>query len=147
MSLFRKRLQSAISETQGKRHRMGNDGKDFITRGKAYVLHKDGFSVYEYLYEVLKQAPPRTTETLVEAEKALRDQGAARFHGSYLDIYLLCTGTPMPVQHRKNEQNALALISTARKGLGSKYLALGRAVFETEIGFQEVCVANYCRCP
>lgn len=72
----------------------------------------------------------------------VRERGPANFSGTYLDIYLICTGTPMPVHHRKSEQNALALLSTARKGEGSRYVTLGRAIFETDIGFQEVCAAQ-----
>lgn len=71
----------------------------------------------------------------------VREKGPASFSGAYLDVFLVCTGTPMPQEHRANEQNALALLSTARKGEGSRYITLGRAIFETDIAFQEVCAA------
>lgn len=68
---MRKRIQEAMQSSQGKRHRLATDGKSFVTRGKAAVLHRDGFSVFEYMYEALKTVPPRTAATLAKAEKTV----------------------------------------------------------------------------
>jgi hypothetical protein len=56
-----------------------------------------------------------------------------------MDIYLVVTGTPMPMTYRKKHTSAImGLLAAARHGLTGKYQNLNRAMLELGLGFDEV---------
>lgn len=61
----KKRMLEAIKASADKRQRVGgsdahDDSPVWISRGKAAILHKEGLSLFEVLWELMQLPPPRT---------------------------------------------------------------------------------------